>query len=223
MVPAYRRAAVCRERLGTRGETAETGRTMFGVSDDLPDSFGGNPFGSMPFFGDLARMMQSQGSLHWDSARQFAQSIAATDADQHNVDPTVRISYEHLSALADMHVRDITGLDLTNDGKPVRIVPVTAAQWSQQSLDAYKSLFEHLAGSLHPSKLPTDETDPDPTAAMMQGLMSMMSPVMLGMAAGSLVGHLSQRVFGDYDLPIPRPTSDEIRVVSARIDGFGDD
>ena len=198
---------------------------MLGVSDEHPDRdpFGGNPFGAMPFFGDLARMMQSQGSLHWDSARQFAHSIAAIDGEMGNIEPTVRISYEHLSSLADMHVRDITGLELTNDGRPVRILPVTAAQWSQHSLDAYKPLFEHLATSLHPSKLPTDDTDPDPTAAMMQGLMSMMSPVMLGMAAGSLVGHLSQRSFGDYDLPIPRPTSDEIQVVSARIDSFGED
>ena len=198
---------------------------MLTVSDDLPDRdpLGSNPFSGLPFFGDIARMMQSQGSLHWDSARQFAQSIVAADATEGNIDPKVRFSYEHLSSLADMHVRDITGLELTASGRPLRLVPVTASQWSLQSLDAYKPLFEHLATSLHPSTLANHEDDTDPTAAMMQGLMSMMSPVMLGMAAGSLVGHLAQRSFGDYDLPIPRPTSDEIHVVSARIDAFGED
>ena len=201
---------------------------MLIVSDDHPDRdpfggnpFGGNPFGGMPFFGDLARMMQSQGSLHWDSARQFAQSITAADGTDGNIDPLVRMAYERLAALADMHVRDITGLDLTKDGRPVRFLPVSATQWSQRALDAYRPLFEHLATSLHPSKMTNEQ--PDPAAAMLQGLMGMMSPVMLGMAAGSLVGHLAQRSFGEYDLPIPRPPSDEIQVVSARIDAFAAD
>lgn len=174
----------------------------------------------MPFFGDLAKMMQSQGSLHWDSARQFAHSIATAEGDEGNVDPTIRFSYERLSNLADMHVRDVTGLELTNDGRPVRIVPTTPALWSHRALEAYRPLFEHLATSLHPSKMAEES---DPTAAMLQGLMSMMSPVMLGMAAGSLVGHLSQRSFGEYDLPIPRPPSDELQVVAKRIDTFGHD
>ena len=28
---------------------------------------------------------------------------------------------------------------------------------------------------------------------------------MMGMAAGSMVGHLARASFGQYDLPIPRP------------------
>ena len=35
--------------------------------------------------------------------------------------------------------------------------------------------------------------------------MQMIGPTMLGMTAGSMVGHLAQRSFGQYDLPIPRP------------------
>ena len=31
-----------------------------------------NPFGGMPFFGDLAKAMASQGPLQWDVARQVA-------------------------------------------------------------------------------------------------------------------------------------------------------
>ena len=58
--------------------------------------------------------------------------------------------------------------------------------------------------------------------AMFGGLMQMMAPMMLGMSVGSMVGHLSRRSFGQYDLPIPRPASPEVHVVSATIDAFSD-
>jgi putative hydrolase len=45
--------------------------------------------------------------------------------------------------------------------------------------------------------------------------------MMLGMTAGSMVGHLARRSFGQYDLPIPRPASDELMVVPANLDEFG--
>jgi putative hydrolase len=47
-----------------------------------------------------------------------------------------------------------------------------------------------------------------------------MGPSMLGMAVGGMVGQLAARAFGQYDLPIPRPVSNEIVVVPATIDAF---
>ena len=44
---------------------------------------------------------------------------------------------------------------------------------------------------------------------------------MLGMTAGSMVGHLARRSFGLYDLPIPRTPSDELMIVVANLDEFG--
>jgi putative hydrolase len=51
--------------------------------------------------------------------------------------------------------------------------------------------------------------------------MQMLGPMMLGMTAGSMLGHLARRSFGQYDLPIPRPPSDELMVVVPNIDAFG--
>ncbi len=47
--------------------------------------------------------------------------------------------------------------------------------------------------------------------------------MLLGMTTGSLVGHLAQRSFGLFDLPIPRPPSDDLLVVSANIEAFAND
>ena len=51
----------------------------------------------------------------------------------------------------------------------------------------------------------------------------MMAPAMLGMAVGSMVGHLAKRVFGLYDLPIPRASRSEAARRPGDIDGFADD
>jgi coenzyme F420 biosynthesis associated uncharacterized protein len=51
--------------------------------------------------------------------------------------------------------------------------------------------------------------------------MAMIGPMMLGMTAGSMLGHLSRRSFGQYDLPVPRPASDELLLVVVNLDEFG--
>ena len=54
---------------------------------------------------------------------------------------------------------------------------------------------------------------------MMAGISRMMAPAMMGMSVGSMVGQLSQRVFGLHDLPIPREQQ-EIVLVGQTIDDF---
>jgi putative hydrolase len=52
--------------------------------------------------------------------------------------------------------------------------------------------------------------------------MQMLSPMMLGMTAGSMIGHLATRSFGQYDLPVPRQAgSDEILLIVRNLDDFG--
>ncbi|MFM8867138.1 MAG: hypothetical protein ACKOFZ_02490 [Ilumatobacteraceae bacterium] len=72
-----------------------------------------NPFSGLPFFGDLAKAMASQGPLQWDVARQVALMTATHGSNtEANVDPASRISVERLAPIAEMHVRESTGIDL---------------------------------------------------------------------------------------------------------------
>ena len=43
------------------------------------------------------------------------------------------------------------------------------------------------------------------------------------MTAGSMVGHLATRSFGQYDLPVPRRPGDELSVLVGNVDGFADE
>ena len=113
-----------------------------------------DPFGGMPFLGDLARLVQSQGPIAWDAARQLAHVIASEGASEQNVDPLERIQLEQLARVAELHVVQTTGLSPTGDGHAARVVPVTRTQWVALTLDAYRPLFERLATSLGGTKGP---------------------------------------------------------------------
>lgn len=196
-----------------------------------PMSSGPNPFEGMPFFGDLLKMLGSQGPVQWDGARQLALSIATGGESEPNVDPLERVRFEQLSRVAELHVAQATGLAPSASGRGIAINPVTRSQWALATLDAYRPLVERMAAALHP---PETEPDPaaealdpfaggDPTEAWLGQIMGLLSPMLLGMTTGSLVGHLSTRAFGLYDLPIPRPASDEIMVVAPNLARFADD
>ncbi|CAB4565911.1 MAG: zinc-dependent metalloprotease [Actinomycetes bacterium] len=187
-----------------------------GSGPERPDP---DPFANLPLFGDLAKALAGQGPLNWEAAKQFA-ALASGAAGESNVDPTVRIAYEGLASIVEMHVRDVTAYD----GPSARLELVTPGVWSQRTLEAYRPLFTELAVSL--GRTPTDpfgsDDAPDPMMAMMAGLSQMMAPAMMGMAIGSMVGRLGARAFGQYDLPVPRTTS-TLLVVPRSVDQFANE
>ena len=204
------------------------------MSDRGPLDPGDDPFRNIPLFGDLARMLQQQGPVNWDAARQLAASIATEGVSEPNIDPLERIKLEQLARVAELQVANTTGLSTSVTGRGVNVVPVTRSQWIQQTLTSQRALFERLAGSLSGGMgaglFGADGPDPDdpnefedPMTKMLGGIMQAFSPVMLGMTAGSMLGHLARRSLGQYDLPIPRPPSDDLMIVLANVNAFGDE
>lgn len=191
-------------------------------ADDVPSPGPGdpdfNPFAALPLFGDLAKALAGQGALNWDAARQFASLAATGGTAEANVDPSVRIAFEQLAPIVEMHVRDVTGIDSVT----ARIELTTCGVWAQRTLEAYRPLFVQLATSLAGSTDPSADTSDDPMMAMMAGLSQMLAPSMMGMALGSMVGHLAQRAFGQYDLPIPREST-TLLIIPSSVDRFADD
>ena len=195
------------------------------MSDDGPLG-GGDPFGAVPFFGDLFRMMSSSSSpgSSWESARQLAVSIATEGASEPNVDPRERIALEQLGRVADLHVANASGLSTTVGGRVPEIAPVTRGVFAQRTLDTYRPLLERLAASLSSSQtaLPA-ELAQDPASAMFGPIMQAMAPMLLAMTAGSMVGQLATRCLGGFDLPIPRDGSPELLVLVHNVDHFAEE
>ncbi|CAB4696349.1 MAG: hypothetical protein F2934_12670 [Actinobacteria bacterium] len=191
--------------------------------DEPGDGVSGNPFSGIPFLGDIAKALSGQGPLSWDAARQFAALTAAEGKPERNVDPAIRFALGELVRIAELHIGSLTGLDTTVAGRSPEIVPVTPGVWADRTLEAYRPLFTELATSLGQGAHPSTDEPMDPALAMIAQFGTLMQPMMLGMAVGSMVGHLAKRAFGQYDLPIPRPAGPEILVVPASIDSFAQD
>jgi putative hydrolase len=195
-------------------------------ADDANNPFGGlfggsGPFGNLPMFSEMAKALSGQGPLNWDAARQFA-AMATGGGTEPNVDPAARIALGDLARIVEMHVRDVTGAEIVFP----EITPVTRSVWAQRTLDAYRPLFTEMATSLgrRPAGDELDTLgDADPMMAMMNNLSQLMAPAMMGMAVGSMVGRMATRMFGQYDLPIPRdagPDHGSLLIVPANIDEF---
>lgn len=192
------------------------------MSDSDPLGGEPDPFGGIPFLGDLAKILRQQGAVSWEAAGQLAFQVATGGEAEANVDPLERIRLEELARVAELQVAQATGLSVSTTGRTVSVVPVTRTQWVQASLPAFRPRFETLATSLGNAPPEVDPTTGDPSAVL-GNLMGMMTPMLIGMAAGSMVGHLAATSFGQYDLPIPRPPTDELIVIGRNVDDFATD
>lgn len=189
-----------------------------------------NPFEGVPFFGDIMKMFQQasgQSGLGWDVAKQMATAVATDGESEPNVDPIERMRFDELVRVADLHVADATGLATSASGRVLSVTPVTRAAWAMRSLDAHRPLLERLAAALtrvSDDDIADDEPDPsDPFAGMLGGLTQLLGPMMLGMTAGSMIGHLARISLGQYDLPLPRPPSDDLLVVPANLNELAEE
>ncbi|HUF85533.1 MAG TPA: zinc-dependent metalloprotease [Acidimicrobiia bacterium] len=197
------------------GESGRGGAT--GPGAGLP----GLPFGpgaAASFdLGQLMRMLQSEGPVNWEVARQVAAWVALEGAGEQPVDAADREQFDELARAAQTHVVAETGLTATFRA-PLRAVG--PKEWSDLHLDALRPVLEALAanlGEVMRSAGPTEiEGEPGPGGAAAAGpfgadpfggLLGMLAPLLLGLQAGSMIGYLAQHALGRYDLPLP--TSDE--------------
>ncbi|NNE73565.1 MAG: zinc-dependent metalloprotease [Acidimicrobiales bacterium] len=189
------------------------------MSEDGPT--GNDPFGEMPFFGELFKMFSAASGQSAGGARQLAMQIASDGASEPNVDPAERIALEQLARVAELQVQNASGLAVARSGT-FEIEAVNRAGWVDGAMATYEPYIEKLAGSLgNPAGMGGLDAG-DPEAAMFAGLFQMLGPMMMTLASGSMIGQLARRSLGSYDLPVPRHT-DKLQVVMPNLNEFGED
>jgi putative hydrolase len=202
---------------------------MFGSND--PD----NPMGGL--LGDLLKVIGSGsagGGDNWfEAARTLAFGVATDDGQDETPDPLVRIAFEDLSRVAELHVAEATGITAASSGGAgVSFEAVGPGQWSFRLLQAYRPVLQSMveAQQQGASAVPTmDLTQLDPEGgAGLQGLLSQfaltLGPVFLGMQFGSAAGHLARRAFGQYALPLPWPPETKaLLLVPGNVARFAED
>ena len=168
-----------------------------------------NPFSGLPFLNDIVRALGSKGA---QSARQVAMAVATEGGSEPNVDPVVRIEFEALARVAELHIAEHTGLPPSREGSLV-VEPLTRAGWAARSLDALRPLLGVLAEPPSANRADLDE-EADGATAWLGEVMATLAPLMAEMTAGTLVGRLATRSLGSYDLPIPRDDDRILLVLS---------
>jgi putative hydrolase len=186
-----------------------------------PNEFSASGF---PFFEQIAKAMSSAGPVQWDMARQFAMMASTNSSTEPNVEPTSRIAIQQLAAVADLHVRDVTGLSTSDTTQPPVVDVVNRSTWVHHTVEAFKFYFSDFSGNSN-STIGGENLDPESNGmdAMMSNLTKMMAPAMLGMSVGSMIGQLSLRTFGQYDLPLPREPKSQLLFVVRNSEEFAKD
>jgi putative hydrolase len=196
--------------------------------------FPGMPFGGGGFdLAQLMRMLQSQGPINWDVARQIAAWVAVDGGTERPIDPAAQEQLEELARAAQTHVVAETDLTATFVA-PLRTLGPQG--WAALHLDALRPVLEALATTLgqvmrdtgpEPGELESGEPGAPggPGASpfgpeMLGGMMQMLAPALLGMQAGSMIGYLAQHALGRYDLPLPTSDEPSLSFVVQNIDAF---
>ena len=168
---------------------------MFGSGD--PD----NPMGGL--LGDLLKVIGSGpgGGDNWfEAARTLAFGVATDGGEDESPDPLVRIAFEELARVAELHVADATGIGPASGGAGVSFEAVGPGQWSFRVLEAYRAVLKSMVeaqqqgASAVPTSMDLSELDPEATGGL-GGLLGQfaltLGPVFLGMQFGSAAGHLA--------------------------------
>jgi len=203
---------------------------------DIPQP-GGSPFGPGFDLSQLFRMLRSEGPVNWDVARQVADWTAASpEPSAETIDPDAVTQLGELAHAAQTQVVSATGFADTF-AAPIRAV--TPREWARLHLDALRPVLEALAETLSrngfglgagPEAL-ADELDLGEDALpfglgdmldeeQLGELLRALAPALLGVQAGSMVGHLASHAFGGYDLPLPVVGAPRLLFVVANLDAF---
>ena len=200
---------------------------MFGSND--PD----NPMGGL--LGDLLKVIGSgpgAGDNWFEAARTLAFGVATDGGADEQPDPLVRIAFEELARVAELHVADATGIPPSGSGPQVSFDAVGPGQWSFAVLQAYRPVLKAMVEAQQqgaaavPSAMDLSALDPDMAgglAPLLGQFAQTLGPVFLGMQFGSAAGHLARRAFGQYALPLPWPESPSLLLVPGNVARFAED
>jgi putative hydrolase len=173
---------------------------------------------------EIMRMLQSPGPVNMEVARRTAESMANVDLETGEpravapIDPDSARAFDDVVRAVQLMVSDATGI---TGALSVPARSVDRAGWSSHTLTGLEPVLGALAAAL----TRTDDGDATPATAAAftpDMLFSMLMPLLLGGWAGSMIGLLSHRALGQFDLPLPLEGAPALLFVSSNVDAFAE-
>jgi coenzyme F420 biosynthesis associated uncharacterized protein len=171
--------------------------------DEPPQIPLGDVLSDVPLFREIQRVLLSgTGPVNWELARQVGIAMASwgdddpapTEDDRRGLADTVRA--------AELAVANFTGLAAPTDVAPVEAF--RRAQWVEANIHGLRELIDPVAARL--ARVMGEAQGQPESMDMMQALMERMAPLLMGAQVGAALGYLGQRVLGQFDLAVPRPS-----------------
>lgn len=159
-------------------------------------------------FSQLIELFNQPGPVNWKLAREVSRQLAG---QQEPVDPWLAEEYQELVRLAQLQIQAASDLPL---GPALDAIPVDRAAWAERNLQSFRYLVEPLAGQFD-----TEAAADDPLSQMLKPL----GPALLGLQMGMMVGFLSHRVLGQFDLGLPTAEQGDLLMVVPNVEAFATD
>jgi putative hydrolase len=170
------------------------------------------PFGDIPLFRELQKLLSAtEGPLNTELASQVAMAIAVEGGTEGRPDPEAGRSFDQAVHAAEMLLSGYTRLGFE---EPSQTELLRRSEWVDSTLASWRWLLEVLSTRFTSAAqgLGEGETQAMPGA---EAVIGQLAPLLLGLQAGTLVGHLSREALGRYDLPIPRDDKGRLFLVDA--------
>jgi putative hydrolase len=154
-------------------------------------------------FDRLADLFRSNGPVNWRLAREIAESIAG---EHEPIEPWLAEEYRELAVTAGLRIAATSSLDPTPHTGDVR--PVDRRTWATDNVDSFAYIAEPVAERM--------------SAGATGSPLDQLGPALLGMQMGSVVGFMSQRVLGQFDVGIPAGSESAVSFVVANTEEFAE-
>jgi putative hydrolase len=164
------------------------------------------PFGDVPLFREIQRLLSAgDGPINLEIARQVAIAVATQGSpDLPTLDASARVFGDSVAA-AEVLVAGYTRLPLV---EPTGTTVLTRTEWIHATLGSWRWLLEHLARHMG-AQFTRLQEEGQPEGADITAVLGQVTPLLLGIQAGTVLGHLALEVLGHYDFPVPQ---DETRL-----------
>jgi putative hydrolase len=156
-------------------------------------------------FDRLADLFRSPGPVNWRLAREIAESAAGPNEP---IDPWLDEEYRDLAATAVRYVDAASPLDPLSMPSPGRVLD--RRSWATASTEGLAYLAEPLAEKL---------MGPGPLPEMLRAL----GPALVGLQIGGMVGAMSHRTLGGFDVGLPAGRDESPAYLVPNIEQFSTD
>ncbi|CAN5721349.1 zinc-dependent metalloprotease [soil metagenome] len=193
-------------------------------SGGLGFPFGMDPesLGDAPLFREMQRVMSaSSGPVNWELARQVAVAGAAEAGDDREATDEERHGFEEAVRVAELHVARFTNLEPPTDVAEVRAV--RRAEWIGANTENLASVLEPAAARIGEELGIAQREALPPEMRAGGGMLSQLSPLLMGAQVGQVLGFLAQRVLGQFDVAVQRSGAGAVMFVVQNIRRFETD